>query len=144
MSAHQKVHSFLLDIFTRINKIEERTLATGLDFEISISEIHIIDVIGSSGSVRISDIARALHVTLATITVACERLERRDLITRTRGQKDKRVVLVSLTPKGEAAYQFHESFHHNLIDSALADLTQEEQDQLASALEKIEGFLTQY
>ena len=144
MSAHQKVHSFLLDIFTRINKIEERTLATGLDFEISISEIHIIYVIGASGSVRISDIARALHVTLATITVACERLERRDLITRTRGQKDKRVVLVSLTPKGEAAYQFHESFHHNLIDSALADLTQEEQDQLASALEKIEGFLTQY
>ncbi len=144
MSAHQKVHSFLLDIFNRINKIEERTLATGLDFEISISEIHIIDVIGASGSVRISDIARALGVTLATITVACERLERRELITRTRGQKDKRVVLVSLTSKGEAAYQFHEAFHHNLIDSALADLSQEEQNQLASALEKIEAFLTQY
>lgn len=144
MSAHQKVHSFLLDIFTRINKIEERALTTGLEFDISISEIHIIDVIGSCESVRISDIARSLGVTLATITVACERLERRGLIVRTRGKQDKRVVLVTLTPKGKAAYQFHDAFHHNLIDAALADLTQTEQDQLASALEKIEGFLIQY
>lgn len=144
MSAYQQVNTFLLDIFNRINKIEERALTTGLDFEISISEIHIIEKIGAAGQIRMSGIARALGVTLATITVACERLERRGLISRIRDKQDKRVVLVSLTPRGLAAYQYHEEFHHNLIDAALADLTDSEQELLASALSKIETFLTQY
>lgn len=144
MSAHEQVHSFLLDIFNRINKIEERALTAGLDFDISITEIHIIDIIGSAGQLRMSAIARASGVTLATITVACERLERRGLITRVRDESDRRVVLVSLTPRGQAAYQYHAQFHHDLIDSALAELTGEEQEQLASALNKIEQFLVQY
>ena len=91
-----------------------------------------------------TDIARALDVTLATLTVACDRMQKKDLIERTRAEKDRRVVMVSLTPKGQAAWQYHEKFHHDLIDAALAGMSEEEQKALSHALEKLGEFLSTY
>lgn len=141
MSVHEQVNAFLTGIFGRINKIEQRALAAGLDDEVSVAEIHILEKIGDVGSARMSDIARALDITLATLTVACERLEKKDLIERVRAEHDRRVVLVSLTPKGQAAYLCHQQFHRDLIDSALSKLTEEEQEAFGKALSKIEAFL---
>lgn len=144
MSVYQQINSFLVDIFGRINKIEERALAAGLDAEVSVTEIHILEKVGDMGSGRMSDIARALGITLATLTVACERLQNKDLISRVRAEHDRRVVLVSLTPKGEAAYQYHRQFHHDLISSILSGLSDDEEKALSRALQKIEKFLSEY
>lgn len=144
MTVHQQVNTFLVDIFGQINKLEQRALATGLNDDVSITEMHIMEKIGEAGSSRMTDIARALDVTLATLTVACDRMQKKDLIERTRAEKDRRVVMVSLTPKGQAAWQYHEKFHHDLIDAALAGMSQEEQKALSHALEKLGEFLSTY
>lgn len=144
MTVHEQVNTFLVDIFGQINKLEQRALATGLNDDVSITEMHIMEKIGEAGSSRMTDIARALDVTLATLTVACDRMQKKDLIERTRAEKDRRVVMVSLTPKGQAAWQYHEQFHHDLIDAALADMSEEEQNALSRALEKLGEFLSAY
>ena len=54
------------------------------------------------------------------------------------------MVMVSLTPKGQAAWQYHEKFHHDLIDAALTDMSEEEQNALSRALEKLGEFLSAY
>ena len=140
MDAYDQINSFLVDIWGRINKIEERALAAGLEDDVSITEIHIIEKIGDNPSCRMSELARAIGVTLATLTVACDKLEHKDLITRTRGLRDKRVVLVGLTPKGNAAYEFHKRFHDEMISSALSDMTDGEKQALARALGKLQEF----
>ena len=144
MTVHEHVNTFLVDIFGQINKLEQRALATGLNDDVSITEMHIMEKIGEAGSSRMTDIARALDVTLATLTVACDRMQKKDLIERTRAEKDRRVVMVSLTPKGQAAWQYHEQFHHDLIDAALTDMSEEEQNALSRALEKLGEFLSAY
>ena len=144
MTVHEQVNTFLVDIFGQINKLEQRALATGLNDDVSITEMHIMEKIGEAGSSRMTDIARALDVTLATLTVACDRMQKKDLIERTRAEKDRRVAMVSLTPKGQAAWQYPEKFHHDLIDAALADLSEEEQNALSRALEKLREFLSAY
>ena len=144
MTVHEQVNTFLVDIFGQINKLEQRALATGLNDDVSITEMHIMEKIGEAGSSRMTDIARALDVTLATLTVACDRMQKKDLIERTRAEKDRRVVMVSLTAKGQAAWQYHEKFHHDLIDAALAGLSEEEQKALSRALEKLGEFLSTY
>lgn len=138
---HEQVNAFLVDIFGRVNKIEQRALAAGLNDEVTVAEIHIVEKIGDMECARMSDIARALDITLATLTIACERLEKKDMIERVRAEHDRRVVLVSLTPKGWAAYRYHRQFHNDLIDSALSGLTDDEQRVLGNALQKIEEFL---
>ena len=144
MTVHEQVNTFLVDIFGQINKLEQRALATGLNDDVSITEMHIMEKIGEAGSSRMTDIARALDVTLATLTVACDRMQKKDLIERTRAEKDRRVVMVSLTAKGQAAWQYHEKFHHDLIDAALAGMSEEEQKALSRALEKLGEFLSTY
>ena len=47
MAGAEQLNSFLVDMFGRINKIEERTMAGGLGSAISITEIHIIEKIGA-------------------------------------------------------------------------------------------------
>lgn len=144
MTVHQQVNTFLVDIFGQINKLEQHALATGLNDDVSVTEMHIMEKIGQAGSSRMTDIARALGVTLATLTVACDRMQRKDLIERTRAEKDRRVVMVSLTAKGQAAWQYHEKFHQDLIDAALADMSEDEQKALSHALEKLGEFLSTY
>lgn len=140
MDAYQQMNCFLVDIWGRIHKLEERALAAGLEDDVSITEIHIIEKIGDHPRCRMSEIARAIGITLATLTVACDKLEHKELIIRTRDQKDKRVVIVSLTPKGLAAYEFHKRFHEQMISAALSDLTDLEQNVLGAALNKLQVF----
>lgn len=140
MDAYDQINCFLVDIWGRIHKIEERALAAGLEDDVSITEIHIIEKIGDNPRCRMSEIARAIGITLATLTVACDKLESKRLITRKRDQRDKRVVIIGLTPKGMAAYEFHKRFHEQMISAALSDMTEPEKNALANALCKLQAF----
>ena len=140
MNVYDQLNTFLVEIWGRITKIEERALAAGLDNEISITEIHIIEKIGESPGSRMSSIAKSLSITLATLTVACDKLETKGLITRTRNTTDKRVVNVNLTPRGQAVYEYHQAFHERMINSVMEVLTPEEASVLGSSLAKLQRF----
>ncbi len=77
---------------------------------------------------------------MATLTVACDKLEAKGLITRTRNTTDKRVVNVSLTPRGQAAYEYHQSFHNRMINAVMEVLTPEEASILGTSLVKLQRF----
>ena len=84
MSDFDSINNFLVDIWSRINKIEERALTAGIGDNISLTEIHIIEKIAAEQPSRMSTIAKSVGVTLATFTVACDKLESKGLIQRTR------------------------------------------------------------
>ena len=140
MSEQDSINNFLVDIWTRINKIEERSLTAGLGDKISITEIHIIEKIGTNQPSRMSAIAKLLGITLATLTVACDKLENKGFIQRIRDAADKRVVNVSLTPRGETVYAYHKQLHNRMISAALSDLSTEETELLTSSLKKLKTF----
>lgn len=140
MAGAEQINTFLVDIFGRVNKIEERAMAAGLGSTVSITEIHIVEKIGDLEPVRMSEVARSIGVTLATFTVACDKLEAKDLIVRTRDKRDRRVVNVTLTPKGRAAYEYHKKFHERMIDSIMETLSPEQTAVLGDSLEKLQNF----
>ena len=47
MSDFDSINNFLVDIWSRINKIEERSIAAGVGENISLTEIHIIENVGA-------------------------------------------------------------------------------------------------
>ena len=136
----EQINSFLVDLFGRINKIEERAMAAGLDSAISITEIHIIEKIGDLQPVRMSEVAKSIGVTLATLTVACDKLAAKDLVRRTRNEHDRRVVNVTLTDKGRAAYEYHKNFHDRMIGSMMETLSPEQAAVLGQSLENLQAF----
>lgn len=143
MAGAEQLNSFLVDMFGRINKIEERTMAGGLGSAISITEIHIIEKIGAREPLRMGELAGLIGVTLATLTVACDKLEAKGLIRRMRSIEDRRVVNVVLTAKGRVAYEYHKAFHERMIASVLDTLSPEQTAILAQSLEKLQDFFRQ-
>ena len=87
-----------------------------------------------------SEVARSIGVTLATLTVACDKLVSKGLVRRVRSQEDRRVVNIMLTDKGRAAYEYHKDFHERMIASLVDTLSPEQTALLAQSLEKRQDF----
>ena len=61
-----------------------------------------------------------------------------------RSEKDRRVVLISLTEKGRRAYEHHRLFHDKMIKATIANMSEQEEEVLAQALTNLIGFFEQY
>lgn len=70
-------------------------------------QLIILEEIARHNDIPVTELARAISLSQATVTGILLRLERQELITRIRGIRDKRNTLVSITEKGK-----------NLLDSA--------------------------
>ena len=68
----------------------------------------------------VNDIARRLHLETNTVTPLLQRMEKQGLLTRTRGKKDTRQRIVSLTPQGKAM----EDQAKNIPDCLVAQLAE--------------------
>ncbi len=74
-----------------------------LQQSVSLPHVHVLMVLRSGGSLTVGALARALDVSVASATGIVSRMEQRGLVVRTRSDKDRRVVTVSLARAGEAA-----------------------------------------
>src|SRR3954468_18185979 len=90
----------------------------------------------SEGALRAGELAEALEVGGATLTVTADTLERRGLIERVRGlPDDRRAVLLRLTPSGQALYRALRARAVSGIAALLTDSTAEERTGLICGLE---------
>ena len=136
----EELDELLSGTFNSILRIEERSLDNRLTHGLTITEVHTIVAVGLHERNPMNVVAARLGVTLATLTTAVAKLVRKGFIERSRFEDDRRVVLVSLTKKGRQVLRAHNLFHHQMIDEALADLTEEEERVFAAALAKVKGF----
>ena len=91
--------------------------------------------------VTVGAVAEAIHLSQATVTGILDRLERRALLNRARGDRDRRSVLVQLTEEGaklakEAPSLLQERFHRQLTR-----LRQWEQTMILATLQRIASMM---
>jgi len=72
-----------------------------LHLDLTMSQLKVVLLLFMSGPSRMSDIASALGVSLATATGVVDRLVERDIVLRGADPEDRRVVLCRLSNKGE-------------------------------------------
>ena len=60
----------------------------------------VLLVLWENDSQPVNDIARRLYLETNTVTPLLQRMEKEDIVVRTRGDKDARQMIVSLTEKG--------------------------------------------
>lgn len=137
MTYNGQIHSFITQLSGRINRIEENALEAGLQEPISSAELKIIQAVGPQGCGKMGNIAAALGITLATLTVSCDKLEARGFLCKTRDPADKRTVQISLSEKGLVAYRFHSSFVESLAGLMLENLSEQERDVLKKCIVSI-------
>lgn len=134
MKLAQTLNILLVTIFHDVLDIERKFLITDKFKDITVNDIHVIEAIGLHASRQSSFVAGRLEVTMGTLTKAIDGLTAKGYVNRRRSMEDKRVVLLSLTKKGEEAYHHHAVFHKNLVQAVIEQLNEEEQRIFTKAL----------
>lgn len=139
-TSRQLINDIIVELFNNILTIEERSLRKRGIKGLSMTEIHTIEAIGTESNKTMSDVAEYLEITMGTLTTMVTKLEKKGYATRSKAPNDRRVVIASLTPKGEAIEKIHREFHDEMIDHMMADLKLDEDKALLRALENINNF----
>ncbi|MDL2302596.1 MarR family transcriptional regulator [Lachnospiraceae bacterium OttesenSCG-928-D06] len=138
------LNDVLVGLFRNITSIEEKALKAGNYKDLTVNDMHVIEMIDVHEPKNMTSVARKLMVTTGTLTISVNGLVKKGYVERTRSEEDRRVVLISLTDKGRKAFAQHESFHESMIDSVLTGLEKEEQEVLEKALLNLSGFFNDW
>ena len=138
---YQLVNDYLTSIFNNVLVIEESSLRGSQFKDVSIKEMHTIDVIGTMPNATPSDISKELLVTLGTVTTSLNNLERKGYIERRRSSIDRRVVHLSLTKKGRLLYRLHKRFHNRIVMQVVEGMSSEEKNAMQKGLQNLYNFL---
>ena len=142
MDHYETINNMLVVLFNRIMDIEQRSLITEEFSDITNNDMHIIEAIGIDEPRNMSSVARTLSVTVGTLTIAVNNLVKKGYVERSRSTKDRRVVLIRLSPRGRKAYDHHNAFHQEMIDAVMNQLTEEQLHVLILTLKKLDGYFS--
>ena len=109
-----------------------------------IEKMKFLSITGPKDVYKRQAVARDLSVTVGTLTIAVNSLVKKGYVRRERSQKDRRVVLISLTDRGDRAYLHHQNFHEEMIRATLEGLSEEETAVLVKALSHLQEFFRGY
>lgn len=138
--AYSTLNDVLVKLFNEIMTIEEKAVITEEFKDISNNDMHIIDAIGINENKNMSTIAKELSVTVGTLTIAINNLVKKGYVLRTRSDKDRRVVHISLSEKGVHAYNHHKNFHEEMIAEITKTLSDDELRLVVMALTNLSNF----
>lgn len=144
MNSAETINDVLVNLFNEIMDIEERALITSEYKDVSVNDMHVIEAVGIETARSMSTVAKSLSVTVGTLTIAMNHLVKKGYVERRRSEEDRRVVLVSLSEKGEKAYHHHRMFHEKMVMAVMKDLNRQETDALTEALLKLQDFFRNY
>ena len=140
MDVYGDLNRILVSLFNDLIDIEEKALIVDEFKDISINDMHIIEAIGTGEPKNMSTVAKAIDVTVGTLTIGINRLVKKGYVIRERGTADRRVVYISLTDKGLRAYRHHEQFHKNMALSIMDRLDEDEAVVLVRSLNKMTDY----
>ena len=132
----------LVDTFNMILKYEESSLKKIVSVPVTITEAHMIEVIGEREDeiTTVSEIASVLNVSMPTATVAIKKLESKGFINKEPCARDGRRMLISLTETGRKIYRAHSLFHRRMVKNISNQFQESEKDVLYRAVTKLSEF----
>jgi DNA-binding MarR family transcriptional regulator len=120
-------------------RIEPGLLAGSVYSDLHANDIGLFEVLAASDEWSVRRLAQALSAPISTISSALDRLERQDLVRRSRIPDDRRVVRVALTPRGQRLAERLNGAHIENCRTMLARLSPEEREPFIRLAAKIAG-----
>ncbi|WP_460016272.1 MarR family winged helix-turn-helix transcriptional regulator [Lactovum odontotermitis] len=138
---YDKINDYLTDIFNCVLIIEEEALRNSKFSDLTVKEMNTINVIGLKGTAIASEIAEKLMVTISTVTTSINNLERKGYVVRERSARDRRVVHIRLTRRGELVNRIHRKFHRAMVNRFVRGISEEDIKILSTGLKNLFDFL---
>jgi DNA-binding MarR family transcriptional regulator len=131
---YEEYSRILTEFFDRLNSWEQGAVSeTG----VSPAQMHLLEVIGRRGELRMKELAEILGVTTGTLTVMAHRLEEKAYVARSKDERDRRSFFITLTKRGEEEYRRHEHLHFHLIEEMVHTLGENKAGDFFTALKQL-------
>lgn len=131
-------------IFFEVNKMFKRSMHRSFeDIGITLPQSLVISTLIKSGEMKISELSRKINLSNSTISGIIDRLEKKQLVVRTRSEVDRRIVYVKVSPKFE---EIHKGFIKKAEESfaeLLSAGTSEDIDKIIDGLTTLKKILNE-
>ena len=108
---------------------------------ITIPQMILLEIVFEKNMCTMSDLAKSIGVTTSAVTGLTDRLIRAKLVTRIRGIKDRRIVIISLSEKGKNLTKKILNERQQMIKKAFGTLTHKERETYLKLIKKVYGGL---
>ena len=109
---------------------------------ITLPQSIVIGTLIESGEMKITELSSKINLSNSTISGIIDRLEKQQLVVRTRSDEDRRAVYVSVTPKVKEYYKgIHEKVEKSFED-LLSEGTPEEVEIIVIGLNTLQKILS--
>lgn len=123
----------------RVTELNARKLAH--EAELTTSQLLVLQHVSQRGRALPSEVARAVTLKQATVTVVVNKLEDAGLVTRKRDTDDRRRVWIELTDAGKAALENSPDLLQHRFVKGFDNLEDWEQSMIIAALERVSALL---
>lgn len=101
----------------------------------------LMGILNRYGEMKVSDLSEKLGLSNSTVSGIIDRLEKQDLVKRTRSESDRRVVYVSATEKFKKGFEENFKELENDFGRMLSKASTEEIDTIIEGLHLLQKIL---
>ena len=139
----QETFRAIADYIEEVKELLSSDIWENIFLDCSKNEVLIFWLLYQRREVNMTEIAEYIHVPLNTATGIISRMEKNELIVRTRSKEDKRVVLIGLSEKGMTQFQslVNELMYYGM--KVMSSFTKEEMNLFYKMTTKVKEILRQ-
>lgn len=128
----------IVDNIRRIFQVvNERSKSIERETGLSGSQLWAIKIIAEAATIKPSELARRMYLHPATVVGLIDRLVKKGLVARTRCDKDRRIVQIALTEKGERLLISAPEVPQGLLVRGLENLSKDDVITVANGLAEL-------
>lgn len=123
-------------LWTKLSREWKNNLEQSLT-PLTEGQLNVLELMLQHQPMKPSDLLQYLATTPAAITTLLDRMERNELIERTRDEHDRRIVWVSVSEKGKAEAERGTTIRTQMIEQSLDRISSHNQQLLVYLLGKV-------
>ena len=124
-------------LWARLTKDYKAHMDQALAPALTESQLTVLELLSEQPRMKPSEFIPYLSTTPAAITMLLDRMEKNELILRSRDDRDRRIVWVTLTEKGKQEAQRGMVIREDFISGTLSKISSHNQQLLVYLLSKI-------
>ncbi|MGZ7043990.1 MAG: MarR family winged helix-turn-helix transcriptional regulator [Methanobacterium sp.] len=144
---HETLHEILIQFLRTSKKFSEfENVAIELDNgeKLYPSQLHIIEAIGSNRAYKVTELSQKFHITKGAVSQVVNRLHEKSYINKERNKDFGKEIILSLTQKGQKAFEIQNEIHKKMETEFIAYLetfSPQQIDSFIQILAKIEEYM---
>ncbi|AXI00587.1 MarR family transcriptional regulator [Sporosarcina sp. PTS2304] len=142
MKEEKELFSHFEELFWQVTRSMGKVWREIFDEHFPGSQSHLVFMLERRGRLRMSELAEALQLTAGAVTSASDKLIEHGYVSRTRDEKDRRVVYLDITEKGCDTMQELRMKGRKKMKSVFAHMSEEDLQRCIQIFEQATDVLT--